>query len=348
MATRPLIHATNKGINLVESGGNGELSLDFTNAPDLGVAPAVGDEILVGDADDSNLPKAITVTELNGALTIDALSDTTLTALGDNEVLVSSSGSFINNTLAEAGISAVGHTQAASTITAATFGAGNYVFPDDLTIGSGSEFFFDESINFFGIKSTTPDNGTSEDIVLQINDFGDTDADQIIQLFGGVGATIEVIGDVTGPNTLNHARLHIATNTNNDQTLSGGVLGHIAFGANAIGAPGSTKDDIYYSCSIVGFADGDWDDPATAPAGFKFYVGTVGDTGRTPTAVPGDILALTIEDSGNCVWDGASGLGMWYDFTNKALSIGNTTSPTCTLDVQTSYSSGYIRLWYLV
>lgn len=54
------------------------------------------------------------------ASALSALTDVTVTALTDGEVLVSASGVWINQTLAEAGIAAATHTHAASDITSGT------------------------------------------------------------------------------------------------------------------------------------------------------------------------------------------------------------------------------------
>lgn len=62
-----------------------------------------------------------TVSGGGGATELNDLTDVTLTSLGDGELLVSASGVFINQTLAEAGIAAASHSHAASDITSGTF-----------------------------------------------------------------------------------------------------------------------------------------------------------------------------------------------------------------------------------
>lgn len=52
-----------------------------------------------------------------GTVSINDLSNVTLSSIGDDEILVWSSGSFINRTYAEAGVSVVGHTHDHGTIT---------------------------------------------------------------------------------------------------------------------------------------------------------------------------------------------------------------------------------------
>jgi len=73
----------------------------------------------VNDYDIAN--KAYVDAQAGGASELSDLSDVTLTTLGDNEILLSSSGIFINQTLAEAGISATGHAHATTDITSGTF-----------------------------------------------------------------------------------------------------------------------------------------------------------------------------------------------------------------------------------
>jgi hypothetical protein len=119
---------------------------------------------------------------------ISNLDDTTLTALADGEVLVSSSGNWINQTLAEAGIAAASHTHAASDVTSGTFADAriaesnvtqhegaidhdaltNYVANEhiDWTTDQGATNINDNNVPHTGVTTGNPHSVTKTDVGL--------------------------------------------------------------------------------------------------------------------------------------------------------------------------------------
>ena len=105
---------------------------DLLNVDTTGVAD--GDIIVYSDADGSWI---VSAPSAGGSSSLSGLDDVVLSGLSDGELIVydSGSGDWINRTLAEAGISAVGHTHSVSDITdfptlATVATTGSY---DDLT-----------------------------------------------------------------------------------------------------------------------------------------------------------------------------------------------------------------------
>ena len=91
---------------------------------------ALDDKFVFADTSDGNSPRKGTLQQLHDLLVlgttsygISTLDDTTITSITDGELLSYDSGtsSWINNTLAEAGVAAASHTHATSDVTSGTF-----------------------------------------------------------------------------------------------------------------------------------------------------------------------------------------------------------------------------------
>jgi hypothetical protein len=124
-----------------------------------------------------------------GYQNLSELEDVTLTAIADGELLRWDGSTFINNTLAEAGISAVGHTHTASEITDFTTAA-------QATITGGTGVDVTTGVVSIGQAVGTTDNVTFGKVTTSLIEGGSTITIDPAALGDNTG-TVVIAGDLT-------------------------------------------------------------------------------------------------------------------------------------------------------
>lgn len=121
----------NANNTLIETALENTLSRDGTSPNTMGANLDMNSNRVVNLTDGVGNQDAVTVAQLNsavlgGATSISAIDDVTITSIASGELLKWDGAGWINNTLAEAGISAVGHTHVIADITDFTDNSTNW------------------------------------------------------------------------------------------------------------------------------------------------------------------------------------------------------------------------------
>lgn len=228
-----------------------------------------------------------------GVSTLDALTDTTITTVGSNEVLMYSGGAWINRTLAEAGIAAASHTHTTSQITNLSSWAGSVNITSVGTLGAGTW------------------QGTA-----------------IGEIYGGTGAATYAAGDILySSSTNNLSKLTIGTN-GEVLKVNGGLPSWETEGGGSAHVLGSaTHTDVVITAvadnEVLAYDDGSgyWINQTAAEAGLSTtsHGHTFASLSGKPTTISGYGITDAVSDSELASWTGTSsvvtvgtvGTGTW-------------------------------------